>query len=56
MSADALAVTGIAITVIIGVAGFFVAKKVRSNRQNQRVGFGGTGYQAGHDIKLDKKP
>lgn len=54
MSADALAITGIVITVLIGVVGFLVAKKVRSNRQNQRIGLGGTGYQAGRDINTDK--
>lgn len=56
MSAEMLGWLGIVIAVIFGVAGFFAVKSIRKKSQNQRIGRGGTGYQAGGDINIDKKP
>lgn len=48
MSNEAL--LGIVISVVFGVAAFFVAKSIRSKRQSQRAESGSTAYQAGRDI------
>jgi len=47
---------GILITLIVGIPAYFAAKRVRTNRQSQKLGAGSTGYQAGRDIKIDQKP
>jgi hypothetical protein len=53
MSMDqALALIGIAITVLFGIAALLVAKKVRRQRQIQKVGKGGSAIQSGRDTKL----
>jgi len=51
MTADQWAIAGIIVTLVIGVPAYFTTKKVRSNRQTQKVSGGGSGYQAGRDIK-----
>lgn len=56
MNADQWAIVGILVTILIGLPAYFVAKKVRSNRQNQKVSGDGTGLQAGRDIKYVERP
>jgi len=56
MSGQEWGIAGIIVTLIVGIPALIVAKKVRNNRQNQTVGKGGTGYQAGRDIKINEKP
>jgi hypothetical protein len=53
MSVDqGLAILGVVVTVVLGVAALFLAKRVKTNRQTQKVGKGGTGIQSGRDTKL----
>jgi len=54
MSTEAWAVTGILVSLIVGIPAFFIAKKSRSNRQQQDVRSGGRGYQSGRDMNIDK--
>ena len=57
MSNDALYfVAGTVIAILLAIPGFFAAKYVLTNRQSQKVDGGGTGYQAGGNIKIDHKP
>lgn len=51
---DQLAIAGIVISVVLGVGGYFIAKKVISNRQSQNVR-NGSAIQAGRDVKIDRK-
>lgn len=52
---DPWVIAGLVLTLVLGVATFFVAKKVRKNRQSQSVKGGSTGYQAGGDIRINEK-
>lgn len=58
MSIDqSLAVLGIGISILFGVAAFFTAKVVRTRRYNQRqtVGKGATAIQSGRDTHFGDK-
>lgn len=55
MSAEAWGIAGILATVIIGIPAYFVAKTIRSNRQSQKIGSGGVGFQAGRDNNVSTK-
>jgi hypothetical protein len=54
---QALAILGIAFTVILGVVALIVAKVVKSRRQWQRqsVGRDGIGVQSGRDTTIGRK-
>lgn len=54
MSAEMMTVLGIVLTVVFGIASLFGVKRLRQNKQAQRVERGGTAYQAGRDIKVGK--
>lgn len=54
MSPEAWALTGIAATIVVGLPAYFLTKSVRRNRQSQKVGRNGRGYQAGRDIHMGK--
>lgn len=54
MSSDALAITGILVTVVLGGLAFLAAKNVWSNRQTQNVDRGGSGIQAGRDVHVER--
>lgn len=57
MSNDTLFfVAGTVIAILLAIPAFFAAKYVLTNRQSQKVDGGGTGYQAGGDIKINEKP
>lgn len=49
------AALGILVTLIIGIPAFFAAKSIKKNRQSQRVGKSGTGYQAGGNISINER-
>jgi hypothetical protein len=55
MSNDMIAWLGIFITIVVGVGGFVIAKKVNSKKQIQKVDRSGTAYQAGRDINVGGK-
>lgn len=50
---DDWAIIGIVLTVAFGIASLFMAKKIKKNRQEQSVGDGSTGLQAGGDIRIN---
>lgn len=53
MSVDqGLALFGIIIAIMFGIAGLLAAKKVRRQRQSQKVGMGSSAIQSGRDTKL----
>lgn len=55
MSADQWGVAGILIAVLLAIPAYFAAKSIRSNRQSQKIGRDGTGFQAGGDIHIGTK-
>lgn len=55
MTADQWGIAGIIIAILLAIPTYFVAKSVRSNRQSQKIGRNGSGFQAGGDIRIDTK-
>jgi peptidoglycan/LPS O-acetylase OafA/YrhL len=52
---DWIGLAAIIVAVLLAIPAYFAVKKRRLNRQSQRVGMGGTGYQAGRDINVNDK-
>lgn len=55
MSSEIVAALGLILTVVLAVAGFFIAKKVRSKKQIQTVKSNSVAYQAGRDVQISSK-